>query len=217
MNSYERSIGLKTIYLTLIRRLLFIVLIFVPIAFGSFIATNFLMTKTYVSNVVMSKTTVFNASTYNLISVNYKKTELLSSVLTKLSEDEIKHSNGTPIKESELSLGLSLSALNTSSISVTISFQSRDSKIVQPVLSEYASLAVEVLKNSGGDLNTLSITSNASEHKKNSREDKYFLIALAAGAVLALGIPFVYEIFADEVYDKDDLKAFGVEGFEIKA
>ncbi len=44
-----------------------------------------------------------------------------------------------------------------------------------------------------------------------------FLGLLLASAVVAIGIPFIYEIVANRVYDKDDIKELGSSAIEIRA
>ena len=56
MEPYERNISLRTIYITLLRRIEVILLIFIPVALISFIVTNFGMQKQYTSSMVIRRT-----------------------------------------------------------------------------------------------------------------------------------------------------------------
>ncbi|MBO4668055.1 MAG: hypothetical protein J5666_08045 [Bacilli bacterium] len=214
MEHYEKNISLKTIYLTFVRRFKLILFLFVPIALGSVVVTQFVMTKTYASSSVVSKTAVFNASHYQTLKLSFSSNDLLTNVKAKLDEQNIKHSNGNEITVSEISSGLSFSALNTNDVSVTVSYQSTDKSITQPVLKELVTLGVNGLKENG-DFKTLSITTEATEGVKNSKNGKQLLIGIAAGVVVALGLPFVYEIISDEVYDKKDVEMLGCASYEI--
>lgn len=215
MDKYERSISLKTIYLTLVRRFKLILFLFIPIAAASVVVTQFVMTKTYQSSSVVSKTAVFNAGHYQTLKLAFTNSELLDNVKAKLDENEIKHSNGNEVTISEISSGLTFSALNTNDVSVTVYYQSTDKSITQPVLNQLVTLGVEGLKESSKDFAALSVTKEASEGVKNSKEKKQLLIGLAAGVVVALGLPFVYEIISDEVYDKKDVEMLGCASYEI--
>ena len=217
MEKYEKSIGLKTVYLTLVRRFHIILLLFVPIALGSFIVTNLIMKKTYQSTSTIAKASAFTAAHYQNAQLTIKNETNLTKVVENLKNNGTTHSNGSVITINEINSGLSFSAFSSSNQSVSLSlfFQSNDSKIVQPVLSELTIVSVDALKIQK-DFETTYITKEASKAVKNSKENKYFLIALAAGAVISLGIPFVYEIISDELYDADDVKALGCDAFELK-
>jgi capsular polysaccharide biosynthesis protein len=217
MEKYEKAIGLKTIYLTFARRFHIILLLFIPIALGSFIVTNLIMKKTYQSSSTIAKTTAFTAAHYQNAQLTIKSETNLTTIADNLKNNGVTHSNGSTITIKEINSGLSFSAFSSSNQSVSLSlyFQSTDSKIVQPVLAELTTVSVEVLKTKK-DLETTYITKEASKAVKNSQESKYFLIALAAGAVVSLGIPFVYEITSDELYDADDVKMLGCDAFELK-
>jgi capsular polysaccharide biosynthesis protein len=217
MEKYEKSIGLKTIYLTLVRRFHIILLLFVPIALGSFIVTNLIMKKTYQSSSTIAKTTAFTAAHYQNAQLTIKNETNLTKVADNLKNNGILHSNGTAITINEINSGLSFSAFNSSNQSVSLSlyFQSNDNKIVQPTLAELTTVSIETLK-THKDFETTYITKEATKAVKNSKENQYFLIALAAGAVVSLGIPFVYEIISDELYDADDVKMLGCDAFELK-
>lgn len=217
MEKYEKSIGLKTIYLTLVRRFHIILLLFVPIALGSFIVTNLIMKKTYQSSSTIAKATAFSAAHYQNAQLIIKSDTNLTKIADNLKNNGVTHSNGSTITINEINSGLSFSAFSSSSQSVSLSlfFQSRDNKIVQPVLAELTTISVESLKIQK-DFETTYITKEATKAVKNSKENQYFLIALAAGAVISLGIPFVYEIVSDELYDADDAKMLGCDACEIK-
>ena len=97
----------------------------------------------------------------------------------------------------------------------SFSFQSADKSITQKVLNELAKNAVANLKIY--EYKDMTVVNEASSPIKNGKEQTYFLIALAAGFVVAFGIPFVDEIVSDEVYDKYDIEALGFSAFEVKA
>ncbi len=218
MDNYEKSIGLKTIGLTFVRHIFEILFIFIPVALAAYIVTNNFMTKTYISSVTVSKSTVFSTAQFQNLSLGIKATEITDAVAENLTTAGTKHANGTAITSDEIYSGIAMpsSYTNGASVSISFTFQSTDSTIVQPVLSELSTYAVNKLVEAGGDFATLKITSEASAASKNSSERKYFLIALVADAVLALGVPFIFEIVGDEVYDRKDIEHLGSDGFELK-
>ena len=223
INQYERNISLKTVGLTFVRRWTTILLFFIPIAAVSYIVTNHIMTKTYQSSVTLSRNAAVSAAQYQLVQSKVK--ESIPATVEALAEDNvwhpaIKHSNGSKITAAEITKGLSWTALASNSIYVTFSFQSSDVKIVQATLQELAEQSVETLKTdatTSKDFANVSISTQATVATKNSSEKKYFLIALAAGAVLSLGIAFLDEILSDEVYDAKDVASWGVPAFDMKA
>ena len=211
MDKYERNISLRTIYLTIIRRFKTILLFFVPIALIVLVFTTFIMTKTYQSSATITNASGSAISTqaYQSMQLALKKTEFIDSVVEQLKTDEVKHSNKKEIVASEITSGLSFGTLATNSISVKISFQSTDSKIVQPVLKTLTTKYAE-------SQTTYNVTSEASGAVKNSSERKYLLIGVAAGLVVACGIAFLDEIFSDEVYDAKDIANYGIPAFDMK-
>ena len=111
----------------------------------------------------------------------------------------------------------SIGTANVASYSIT--FRSSNSAFTKPVLDEIAKVTIEAMQTATGltgDANKL-VADPASGPSKTSKENTYFLIALAAGFVVACAIPFIYEIVADQVYDKKDIELWGVEAFELKA
>ena len=211
MENYERTISLKTIWLTLVRRYDGILFIFLPILLASFLVTNFMITKTYQSSVVVNNTAVVNTAQHQQFGEVLKKSETATTTANNLKAAKIKHANGAEISASEILGGVNLSALASNSISMTITFQSTDSSITKYVLDEVAKVAAATAKETISGFGGLTVAdAGASAAKKNSKDTQYFLIAAVAGLVVALGVPFVYEIFADEVYDAKDIQSWGV-------
>ena len=211
---YEKSIGLKTIYLTLVRRFVAIFAIFLPIALASYIITSKVMTKTFQSTTSLSRGGAISQPQYNIMTQTIKKNATTDKVAQALA---IKHANGSPITSGEIYSGIGFGAYVANAVTINVTFQSSDQTIVKSVLDQLATTSVEALKELGNDYVNLTVSSPSAEPTKNSKENQYFLIGLVAGAVLALGMPFVYEIVADELYDKDDLTKLGIPAFEIKA
>ena len=209
MDQYERNISLKTIYLTLVRRLAFILLIFIPIAIASVVVTQFMMTKTYQSTAVFKKSAAVYSQPQHL-HVQDVCVAQIDSVVEELGTQSI------VVTANEIKSGLTFSAYTANQFTVTVSFQSTKSNIVQPVLKLLSEKAKDVMV-AEKDYASTTLSSEASAAKKNSSENKYLLIALAADVVLALGIPFVYEIVSDEVYDAEDLERLGCAGFTVAA
>ena len=212
---YEKSIGLKTIYLTFVRRFIAIIAIFLPIVLASYIVTSKIIIKTYQSSAALAISgNVIGAGAHSAIEGVIKSPSTSDKVASLLT---IKHSDGSTISGSEILSGVACSIYTANENSLIITFQSNDQTIIKTVLNQLASTSVELLKESSTGYAGLSVYSTATEPVKNSKDNQYFLIGLAVGGILALGMPFIYEIVSDELYDKDDLTKLGIPAFEIKA
>lgn len=216
MENYEKNISLKTIWLTFRRRYDGILFIFIPILLASFLVTNFMMTKTYLSTATANNTAVINDTQRQNVQALIKKSETLTTVANNLKANGHKHANGAYIAPEEIG-AKALVSIATNSITMTVTFESTDKTITKYVLDEILNVALPIAKTSGWGLDKLAVASPASAATKNSKETKYFLIAAAAGLVVALAVPFIYEIVADEVFDAKDIAAWGVPASYIDA
>lgn len=210
MEKYEKTIGLKTIWLTIIRRYLAIFLVFIPIAAATVIYTQLVMKKSYQSSTTFINNTNLNQTQHSQIALQITKTETINATVERLAAKE------APIivDASTITSGLSVTAFNSNNPGiVTFSFTSTNKDIAKPILTELEEVALDAVKASG--FANMGYKSRASEPIKVSKDKTYLLIGLAAGAVLALGFAFVYEIISDEVYDKDDIEKLGCSGFEF--
>lgn len=209
MKKYERQIGLKTIALTFIRRFDILLIIFLPVLIGSFVATQFIMTKKYYSNIVVSKfSNTITSEQYQNIKLHCLDDGIVDTAVTNLSNNGIKHFNGTAITSNDIKSGMSFPKY-VSSNSETLSFVSTDKTITKPVLTEVTTLVVELVKKSWSALSDLHISSNATEASKDKTPLKYFLIATAAGFGVAFVTAFIYEVAADKVNDPLEVKNLG--------
>ena len=210
MEDYEKSIGLKTIWLTIVRRFEYIIFIFIPIAVVSLVVTQFVLKKTYQSTATVSLNVSFTAPNYSVFQNYVTNSEVLDATVNKLNE------KGISVKKDEITTGLSFGPFVTNSISLSLLFQSTNKNLVQPVLETLSEVSVSYAKEKNASLfGSMNITKAATPAAKNSNENKYLLIGLAAGLVLACVIPFIDEIISDEVYDAKDIQQFGCEGFEL--
>ena len=217
MEKYEKNIGLKTVWLTIIRRFLVIFAVFLPIALATVVYTQFFITKTYQSSVSYYRSGGITSAQYPIIPSTIKSSETAQTVADNLKSADpvIKHSNGSEITASEILNGLSItSSISSTTGTVSFTFQSSDKAICKVVLEEVANVALPTIN---ATLSGTTISSHASEPTKNSKENTYLLIGLGAGLVLALGFAFVYEIISDEVYDKSDIESLGCGGFDFTA
>ena len=89
-------------------------------------------------------------------------------------------------------------------------YQSTDSSVVQPILKAATSYFLE-----GQDVYKID-PSGVSVAAKNSSENKYLLIGIAAGVVVACGVAFIDEIMSDEIYDSKDMADYGIPAFDLK-
>lgn len=225
MEKYERQIGLKTIWLTIVRKWHYILFIFLPIVLVSYIVTNFGITKTYQASITLNRGAVISAAQYQVIqsyvtdtSTDTEKPGAIVKTALDLKEAGKKHSSGAEITAAEIKSGLSFTSLASNSIYTTFSFTSSDQSIIKDVLTVLADNSITYLKDSARNPSSYkdyaNLTANAATNpSKNSSERKYFLIAVAAAFVLACGVPFVYEIIDDQVYDVKDLNNLGIDGF----
>lgn len=212
MVKYEKQIGLKTIKLTFLRQWFAIVCIFIPIAIASLIATSLFVSKSYnVTSTVSREASFTSESAYNTF------TNRISSTSTQVAEKlatATKHSNGSAITANEIVNGLSFSKYAAGSLTSTITFTSSDKAIVQPVLTELVTYC-ESQKDAIADFKGFKISSPVGSVSESSNQKKYLLIALAADLVVSLGVPFLFELIGDEVYDKEDVELLGCPGFEL--
>lgn len=218
MEQYERTIGLRTIYITLLRRLEWVFLIFVPIAIGSFAISNLAVTKTFQSSISISNmSTAFTTTTWPIFENYARKVETMNAIVANLEEKAVKFSNGSKITANDITKGIAFTKITTNTNPVTITFSTTDSKVAGSILSEVAKVTINVLAEAKvSNLTNLS-AGTPSSPTKTSKENTYFLIGMAAGLVLGFAVPFVWEIIADQVYDAKDITLLGAEGFELKA
>ena len=210
MEGYEKTIGLKTIWLTIIRRFEYILFVFLPIALTTVIVTQLVLTKTYESTAIVSNDSTFDASRYAKFQMYATENEVFDNASQKLQTEK-----GIGISAADLKNGLTFTTPATSDLVCKFSFQSSKKSLVQPVMEILSSEVASYVQAKGGEFANVKLSSTASAPKKNSSENKYMLIGLAAGLVVALGIAFIDEIFSDEVYDKKDVELLGCEAFEL--
>ena len=238
MEPYERSISLKTIWLTIIRRWVGIVLIFAPIALASYIVTQKIMTKTYSSSIDLNNTAVVTTPQHSILASAIKD-KSLSYTVTIPAEEEggeattetvyvfpeaarllaaegIKNSNGKAITPEEIISGYSILGLASNSLKVTLSFTSKDNAIPKLILDTATPLIYKAAEPRITGTKAF-VVSEASAVAKISKENTYLFIGLAAGFIVACALPFIDEIVSDEVYDAKDVRMLGCDGFEIKA
>lgn len=211
MEGYQKNIGLKTIWLTIIRRFEYILIIFIPIALTTLIVTKFVLTKTYQSSVTISLNKSFSSADFSVFQTYVNNSEVLDDTIDKLQKDK-----GINVTTNEITTGLKFIAPENGSISGSFSFTSSKKAIVQPVMEVLSDVSVKYAQEKDNSkFASLNITGVASAAVKNSSENKYLLVGLAAGLVVACAIPFIDEIISDEVYDTKDIQQLGCEGFEL--
>ena len=209
MEKYEKTIGLKTIWLTFIRRWKIILIIFVPAALATLIVTQFFVPKQYQSSAVFYNDAPSNAQTYSGIQQGIQKDSTLKKAVQYLESDY----SITSYSVNNLLEGLSFTAYDASNPAVfKISYTSKQQKTTKPILESISKAALEALS---ADFPKLSITSPASNPISIGKGKQYLWIGLAASAVLGLGVAFVDEIVSDEVYDEDDLALLGSSSYGL--
>ena len=200
MEKYEKTIGIKTIWLTLVRRWKIILIIFVPATLATLIVTQFFVPKQYQSSATFLNNANLTATTHNAAQLQIQKEVTLNKAVEYLETDY----SITNISASNILNGLSFTAFNSSNPGIVkFSYTSRQQKTVKPVTDALSKAALEELKANGFD--KMVISSPASNPASVGKGKQYLLIGLAASAVLGLGIAFVDELVSDEVYDEDDV------------
>lgn len=233
MYVYERTISLKTIWLTITKRWLSIVLIFAPIALATLIVTQGIMQKSYSSSANLP--TNIRASEYyqfvkdsvitNGSNLSYtvpveggdsQTIYVYREAERELEASAIKHTNGSKISASEIFSGMGVNSVDTNTTTFVITFTSADSSITKEVLDEVGPMIVTALIQKHGGLSSMTYSAAGSPIKV-SKEATYMLIGFAAGLVVACLLPFIDEILSDEVHDGKDISSLGGDAFEIKA
>ncbi len=213
MEYYERNIGFRTIYLTIVRRFKLILLIFLPILGVSLIVSFFVLPKTFQSSVTISKSSsIMSITNYETIQSYVKSTGTINKTAEQLKKESISHSNGNEITLDEIYSGITFAPLGTNSISVTFYFQSSDKGCTQSVLSVLANITVDALRNdpaTSKEFSALSITTPPSVPHKNTSDTKIVLVSLFVGLVISFAASFVYEVYSDKIYNDKDLLFYG--------
>ena len=197
-------------------------MIFIPIALVSYIVTDTMLNKTYISSASISR-----GSGQAITTIQYSVMQAYFVDTTENKEDPSKSgaiakavsalvADNITITADEIKNGISFDSITSTSTSFVVKFAYKNQVMVQPILKAVSEFAIENMKNSGNsDYKNSYIVSPASTAIKSSKERTYFFIALAAGFVVAFGIPFVDEIVGDEVYDKYDIENLGCNAFEV--
>ena len=213
MQKYERVIGLKTIYMTLLRRTEAILVLFFAFALASFIVTNFFIPKEYTSTAVYTNNAAITQPVYTLMQNEIKSDLAMEAVITNLKTAKVTHENGKEITKSDVTKGLSFSGFASNMVSFRVSFKSAEQGVTKYVLNEISTVSKDVLAAKYPNLKP----GEASEAAKTSKENTYLLIGVVASLVVALAVPFICEIVNYQVYQKSDIEDFGAEAFEIRA
>ena len=209
MNKYEKTIGLKTIFLTFARRWRVIFIIFIPSIIVTLLVSLVFIPKQYQSSVTLFNGSSLNTTTHNAVQLQIQQDSTLKKATQYLETDySLSITNETILK------GLSFTAFNSSTPNVVkFSFTSKTQNIVKPIIESLSKAALEELIANGYE--QMKISSSASNPVSVGKGKTYLLIGLAASVVLGLGIAFVDEIVSDEVYDEDDLALLGSSSYGL--
>lgn len=208
MENYEKRIGLKTIWLTFLRRWKVILTIFVPVALATVIFTQAIMTRRYSSSYTLKNNSDLDSGGYNNVASVIQKAETINAAVEKLA------ASGTQVTASQIASGITIPNWTANTPYVTVSFTSTNKNIIVPILTSLSEASLDALKPTYTSMVISAQPGNPSLASKNMT---YMWIGLAAAAVLGLGLAFVDEIISDEVYDKDDIEYIGSPAFEITA
>lgn len=209
MEKYEKTIGLKTAFLTFIRRWKIILIIFIPSFVLTVVITQFFIPKQYQSSATFLNNTNLTATTHSSAQLQIQKEATLTKAANYLEVDY-----SISLETSKLLNGLSITPFNSNNPSIVkFSFSSKTQNIVKPVVEALSKAALEEMAVNGFD--KMVISSQASDPVSVGKGKQYLLIGLAASAVLGLGIAFVDEIVSDEVYDEDDIALLGSSSYGL--
>lgn len=212
MEKYEKTIGLKTLFLTFVRRWVIVLIIFIPASLATLIVTQFFVPKQYQSSATFLNNANLTATTLNAAQLQIQKEATLDKAVKLLELDY----SITNISAAGILNGLSFVSFNTSNPGIVkFSFTSKEQKIVKPVVEAVSQAALEELHANGFD--KMVISAPANNPVSIGKGKQYLLIGLAASAVLGLGIAFVDEIVSDEVYDEDDIALLGSSSYGLIA
>lgn len=212
MDNYEKRIGLKTIWQTIVRRWKVILIIFIPVALASLIVTQFMMTKKYSSNMTFLNSSNMDNAKYATAVAIIQKEDVINATVKYLAEQE----KSIKVTASQITSGMSIPAWKSNTPYITVTYTSTNKSLIQPILNAYKEKALEAFVASG-TYKDMKVSSGPTDPSKVSKDRTYLIIGIAAGAVLALGFAFVDEIISDEVYDKEDIEYLGSPAFEITA
>jgi capsular polysaccharide biosynthesis protein len=217
MKKYERSINFKTLFLTFVRRFEIMIILFVPIALGTIIYSQFFIKKEFKSDIsFMNYYSVIKDSEYTNFSTCVKSSGVLSKTAYGLKDKGIFHANGKEITAEEISDGIYIAPNEANTIYIRLSFTSEDKTISQPVLNELADVTRwTLLTEKSYGLSGISIVGEASEAKDSGKRNKTLYLGLGAGLAASILCGFISEIIFDEVYDKSDVEMMGCACYEV--
>lgn len=205
MNSYEKNIGLRTMWLTFIRRFKIILLFFIPILLVSFLGTKKVFKTSYQSNMTVTTGGVINLENHTNLVNFVTKTETKEKVSSALSK------KATPIIIEPSAIAFSITSWKNNLTSMSISFKSNNNTIATEVMNE--------LKTYISDPENFQYATRYQFNEPTSstinKQKKYFLILAFLGAMISVGLAFYDEVSSDEVYDVKDVKLMGLDGFEL--
>ncbi len=208
MERYEKAVGLKTIWLTIIRRWKIILCVFIPAAILTVFITQLFIPKQYQSTATFLNDAKLNTTTFNDVQLEVKKEKTINKTIQYLQDDY-----SISLTENDILNGLSFPSFNSNDAYVfKFSFTSKKRNIVKPVTQALSDATLETLTST--DFKHMKRTS-VSDVASIGKDKQYLLIGLVASAILGLGIAFVDELVSDEVYDEDDLALLGSSSYGL--
>lgn len=213
VEKYAKTVSIKTIKLSFLKRWKFMVCFFSVITISSLIIVFAATRKSYTSTATLSKNWAFTSETYNIITKGIND-DILENIEKSTKENNIKYSSGKDISLSDLKKGISFSALNTGSNLLAVAYTSQDSSITVFIVNEMANCIVESYMNFA-NMNGLKIYDKATSFSTNDNRGKIIALVMIFNIVSSFSIPFIYEIYDDKVHDKEDVQLMGGVGFEL--
>ena len=210
---YEKTIGLKKILKTLIRRWKVFLIVFIPISLTATIYSQLFVKKKYSSSVTMMNDSFFNQNQYNEICYQVLSDETITETIDRLTNGD------QPIIIDKLHLkeGISIAEYDITQRTIfTFSYSSSERNAVLPVLSVLAEVALNNIKsNVFSNMDYESPVSHFTNVKKTSMDTAYLTLGLLSAFVLGCSVAFLCEVFSDEIFDKDDIETYGHSAFDL--
>ena len=206
MQPYEKTIGLRTIWLTLVRRYKIVFLFFIPI-----LAISYLGTKKVFKTSFQSSITIKRGGATISQDNHGKLMDFMTSSDTKTKVSEALAEQEKPIRIEPSQINLSYTTWKSGMTSINVTFASSNQTIAKEVMAAVKTYA----SNKDNYADSANFQFSEPSVATISKQKKYFIILTALGLMVSLGLAFYDEITSDEVYDVKDVSLFTDTGFEI--
>ena len=145
MKKYEKKVGLKTVWMTIVRRWKIISLIFVPAVLITFLITQVFIPENYQSNATLLNDTNLTSASHDAI-----RSKIQNETILGKASQYLEANYSISLTSSNILNGLSFTPFNSSNAGIVkFSYSSKTKSLVKPVVESVSNVAVEELKASG--------------------------------------------------------------------